>query len=58
VLTWGGLARPRDEGVDALVGRLVPYVGLGAEWLIIGPADSSNPENAPLLGEVRRALRQ
>jgi alkanesulfonate monooxygenase SsuD/methylene tetrahydromethanopterin reductase-like flavin-dependent oxidoreductase (luciferase family) len=57
-LTWGGLARPQEEGVDGLANRLRPYADRGAEWLIIGPIDSSNPENAGVLGEVRGRLRQ
>jgi alkanesulfonate monooxygenase SsuD/methylene tetrahydromethanopterin reductase-like flavin-dependent oxidoreductase (luciferase family) len=57
-LTWGGLARPQDEGVDSLADRLAPYVEHGAEWLIVGPIDSSNPDNARVLGGVRARLRQ
>ena len=45
-ITWGGLARPEQEGAAALAERLRPYGGLGADWLIIGPIDSSNPVNA------------
>jgi alkanesulfonate monooxygenase SsuD/methylene tetrahydromethanopterin reductase-like flavin-dependent oxidoreductase (luciferase family) len=57
-LTWGGLARPQEEGVDGLATRLAPYVEHGAEWLIIGPIDSSNLDNAGVLGELRARLRQ
>jgi alkanesulfonate monooxygenase SsuD/methylene tetrahydromethanopterin reductase-like flavin-dependent oxidoreductase (luciferase family) len=57
-ITWGGLARPKDEGVGGLVDRLRPYVSIGAEWLIIGPVDSSNAANASLLAEVRNLLRE
>jgi alkanesulfonate monooxygenase SsuD/methylene tetrahydromethanopterin reductase-like flavin-dependent oxidoreductase (luciferase family) len=57
-VTWGGLARPIEEGVDALADRIRPYVDLGASWLIIGPIDSSNPANAPVIGEVRARLRE
>jgi alkanesulfonate monooxygenase SsuD/methylene tetrahydromethanopterin reductase-like flavin-dependent oxidoreductase (luciferase family) len=57
-ITWGGLARPKDEGVDGLANRLRPYVEIGAEWLIIGPVDSSNPDNAARLGDLRAALLQ
>jgi alkanesulfonate monooxygenase SsuD/methylene tetrahydromethanopterin reductase-like flavin-dependent oxidoreductase (luciferase family) len=57
-LTWGGLARPRQEGADGLANRVRPYAEHGAEWLIIGPIDSSNAENAGVLGEVRDRLRQ
>ena len=55
-ITWGGLARPREEGVDGLVARLRPYAELGAAWIIIGPVDSSNPANAAILGDVRARL--
>jgi alkanesulfonate monooxygenase SsuD/methylene tetrahydromethanopterin reductase-like flavin-dependent oxidoreductase (luciferase family) len=57
-LTWGGLARPREEGVDGLATRLAPYAQHGAEWLIVGPIDSANPDNAAVLGAVRERLRQ
>jgi alkanesulfonate monooxygenase SsuD/methylene tetrahydromethanopterin reductase-like flavin-dependent oxidoreductase (luciferase family) len=57
-LTWGGLARPTEEGVLALAERLATYAGLGAEWLIVGPIDSSNPDNASIVGEVRARLRK
>jgi alkanesulfonate monooxygenase SsuD/methylene tetrahydromethanopterin reductase-like flavin-dependent oxidoreductase (luciferase family) len=57
-LTWGGLARPREEGATALAARLAPYVALGADWLIIGPVDSRNPDNAPIVGDVRAGLRK
>jgi alkanesulfonate monooxygenase SsuD/methylene tetrahydromethanopterin reductase-like flavin-dependent oxidoreductase (luciferase family) len=55
-LTWGGLARPRDEGAGPLADRLWPYVEAGATWIIIGPVDSSNPANADVLGQVRALL--
>jgi alkanesulfonate monooxygenase SsuD/methylene tetrahydromethanopterin reductase-like flavin-dependent oxidoreductase (luciferase family) len=55
-LTWGGLARPLDEGAPALADRWRPYVAAGAEWIIVGPIDSSNPANAPVLGDVRARL--
>jgi len=58
VITWGGLARPLEEGAEALAARLVPYPALGATWIIIGPVDSSNPDNAGVLREVRDRLRQ
>jgi len=48
------LAPPPDVlvGVPEQLARAVePYVRGGAEWIILGPADSSNPENATLLGE-------
>jgi alkanesulfonate monooxygenase SsuD/methylene tetrahydromethanopterin reductase-like flavin-dependent oxidoreductase (luciferase family) len=55
-LTWGGLARPREEGASALADRLWPYIEAGASWIIIGPANSSDTENAGVLGEVRALL--
>ena len=55
-LTWGGLARPLEEGATALVARLRPYVDCGAAWIIIGPVDSSNPANPAVIGDVRAAL--
>jgi len=57
-ITWGGLVRPSVEGVDGLTARLRPYLACGADWLILGPVDSSNAANAPLLGDVRKRLRQ
>jgi alkanesulfonate monooxygenase SsuD/methylene tetrahydromethanopterin reductase-like flavin-dependent oxidoreductase (luciferase family) len=55
-ITWGGLARPKDEGAVGLAERLRAYVERGAEWLIIGPIDSSNPDNVPILAELRERL--
>lgn len=55
-LTWGGLARPLEEGAAGLADRLRPYGAAGATWVIIGPIESSNPANAPVLGEVRALL--
>jgi alkanesulfonate monooxygenase SsuD/methylene tetrahydromethanopterin reductase-like flavin-dependent oxidoreductase (luciferase family) len=56
VLTWGGLARPLEEGAAALAGRLRPYADSGAAWVIVGPVDSSNADNAAVVGEVRARL--
>ncbi len=56
VLTWGGLARPIDEGAVALTDRLRPYAAAGAAWIIVGPVDASDPANASVLAEVRAAL--
>ncbi|HZJ27312.1 MAG TPA: LLM class flavin-dependent oxidoreductase [Acidimicrobiia bacterium] len=39
-------------GVDRLVAGLGAYVDAGADWVIVGPLDSSDPENATRLGEV------
>jgi alkanesulfonate monooxygenase SsuD/methylene tetrahydromethanopterin reductase-like flavin-dependent oxidoreductase (luciferase family) len=38
-------------GPDTVAGVLRSYVDAGAEWLVVGPIDSSDPENARLLGE-------
>jgi alkanesulfonate monooxygenase SsuD/methylene tetrahydromethanopterin reductase-like flavin-dependent oxidoreductase (luciferase family) len=58
VVSWGGLARPSEEGADGLARRLEPYVGLGAEWIIVGPVDSSNVDNVAIVADVRARLRQ
>ena len=55
-LTWGGLARPCEEGAAALTDRLRPYVDAGAAWIILGPVDASDPANAAVLGEVRARI--
>jgi alkanesulfonate monooxygenase SsuD/methylene tetrahydromethanopterin reductase-like flavin-dependent oxidoreductase (luciferase family) len=56
-------AATRTLADDVLVGgpariaeQLAPFVDRGAEWVILGPIDSSNAENAEALGEVRRLL--
>jgi alkanesulfonate monooxygenase SsuD/methylene tetrahydromethanopterin reductase-like flavin-dependent oxidoreductase (luciferase family) len=56
-------AATRTVADDALVGgperiaeQLHEFVERGAEWVIGGPIDSSNPENATALGDVRRLL--
>jgi alkanesulfonate monooxygenase SsuD/methylene tetrahydromethanopterin reductase-like flavin-dependent oxidoreductase (luciferase family) len=38
-------------GPDLVAGALRAYVDAGAEWLMIGPIDSSDPDNARILGE-------
>ena len=38
-------------GPDLVAGALRAYMEAGAEWLIIGPIDSSDPDNARILGE-------
>jgi alkanesulfonate monooxygenase SsuD/methylene tetrahydromethanopterin reductase-like flavin-dependent oxidoreductase (luciferase family) len=38
-------------GPDRVADALRAYVEAGAEWLMIGPIDSSDPENARILGE-------
>jgi alkanesulfonate monooxygenase SsuD/methylene tetrahydromethanopterin reductase-like flavin-dependent oxidoreductase (luciferase family) len=45
-------------GPDLVASALRAYVEAGAEWLMIGPIDSSDPDNARLLGqEVLPRLR-
>ena len=53
----------RSVAVDVLVGgparlaeQLDAFVEQGAEWVILGPIDSTDPTNADALGEVRRLL--
>ena len=56
-------AERRSVAVDALVGgparlagQLDAFVEQGAEWVILGPIDPTDPTNADALGEVRRLL--
>jgi len=56
-------AEERTLADDVLVGgparlaeQLGEFVERGAEWVILGPIDSSNVENAANLGEVRHLL--
>jgi alkanesulfonate monooxygenase SsuD/methylene tetrahydromethanopterin reductase-like flavin-dependent oxidoreductase (luciferase family) len=51
-------AATRDPGPHVIVGgpervaeRLRLYVDAGARWLVLGPLDSSDPDNAAILGE-------
>jgi alkanesulfonate monooxygenase SsuD/methylene tetrahydromethanopterin reductase-like flavin-dependent oxidoreductase (luciferase family) len=45
-------------GPDTVAGALRAFVDAGADWLMVGPVDSSDPENARLLGhEVVPRLR-
>jgi alkanesulfonate monooxygenase SsuD/methylene tetrahydromethanopterin reductase-like flavin-dependent oxidoreductase (luciferase family) len=53
----------RSLAPDVLVGGpgriadgFAAYVERGAQWVIAGPIDSSDPHNAALLGEVRARL--
>ena len=57
-VTWGGLARPVEEGAAALADRLRPYVDAGAAWIILGSVNASDPANLPILGSARAALRR
>ena len=43
-------------GAVALADRLRPITALGASWIIVGPIDSSNPDNVPVLADVRARL--
>ncbi|MGH9003323.1 MAG: hypothetical protein ACRDYV_09355, partial [Acidimicrobiia bacterium] len=47
-LVWGGPERVAET--------LAGYGGAGAAWVIIGPLDSANPDNAAVLGEAVRPL--
>jgi len=47
-LLWGGPER-LAEGLSA-------YAEAGAAWVVLGPIDSSNPDNAAILGEAVRPL--
>jgi alkanesulfonate monooxygenase SsuD/methylene tetrahydromethanopterin reductase-like flavin-dependent oxidoreductase (luciferase family) len=57
-------AEKRSVADDVLVGgparvaeQLAAFVGRGADWVILGPVDSTDPANADALGEARRLLR-
>ena len=39
-------------GPERVAGALRAYADAGAQWLIAGPVDSSDPDNARLLGEA------
>jgi alkanesulfonate monooxygenase SsuD/methylene tetrahydromethanopterin reductase-like flavin-dependent oxidoreductase (luciferase family) len=39
-------------GPETVAAALSRFAAAGAEWLILGPVDSSDPENARLLGEA------
>ncbi len=49
-ITWGGVVTFRDQPPEAIADRLRPYVKAGADWLVVGPLDASNPDNATVLG--------
>jgi alkanesulfonate monooxygenase SsuD/methylene tetrahydromethanopterin reductase-like flavin-dependent oxidoreductase (luciferase family) len=44
-------------GPEALAAALREYVVRGAEWVVLGPVDSSDAHNADVLGEVATLLR-
>ena len=39
-------------GPERVADRLRPYVDAGARWIILGPLDSSDPDNARVIGEA------
>jgi alkanesulfonate monooxygenase SsuD/methylene tetrahydromethanopterin reductase-like flavin-dependent oxidoreductase (luciferase family) len=43
-------------GPERIADALGEYVERGAEWVIAGPVDSSDPANVGILGEVRARL--
>jgi alkanesulfonate monooxygenase SsuD/methylene tetrahydromethanopterin reductase-like flavin-dependent oxidoreductase (luciferase family) len=56
-------AETRPVAEDTLIGgpariaeQLDAFVERGAEWVVLGPVDPRNPDNAAALGEVRRLL--
>jgi alkanesulfonate monooxygenase SsuD/methylene tetrahydromethanopterin reductase-like flavin-dependent oxidoreductase (luciferase family) len=56
-------AATRKISADTLIGgparlaaQLDAYAARGAEWVVVGPVDPTNPDNAEHLGEVRRLL--
>jgi alkanesulfonate monooxygenase SsuD/methylene tetrahydromethanopterin reductase-like flavin-dependent oxidoreductase (luciferase family) len=61
VVSWGGVVSFRTDldrpdvvhGEPAQVAeRLRPYADAGASWVVLGPLDASNPENASITGEL------
>ena len=57
-------AAARSVAAGVLVGgpasvaeQVGPYIERGADWVIFGPIDSSDPNNAAALGEVRQRLQ-
>ncbi len=58
-------AQARNASKDVIVGSpatvaaaLRDYEAVGATWAVLGPLDSSNPENAELIADVADALRE
>jgi alkanesulfonate monooxygenase SsuD/methylene tetrahydromethanopterin reductase-like flavin-dependent oxidoreductase (luciferase family) len=39
-------------GPEQVADRLRPYLDAGARWLMLGPVDSSDPDNASIIGEL------
>jgi hypothetical protein len=65
VVSWGGLVSFRTDvdRPDVLSGppeqvaaQARRYVDAGAAWVVLGPLDASNPENAAIVGEVVKPL--
>jgi alkanesulfonate monooxygenase SsuD/methylene tetrahydromethanopterin reductase-like flavin-dependent oxidoreductase (luciferase family) len=40
-----------------VAGQMAAYAAAGADWVILGPIDSSDPSNAAVLGQAARLLR-
>jgi alkanesulfonate monooxygenase SsuD/methylene tetrahydromethanopterin reductase-like flavin-dependent oxidoreductase (luciferase family) len=38
-------------GPDLVAGALRAYAEAGADWIVLGPVDASDPENARIVGE-------
>jgi alkanesulfonate monooxygenase SsuD/methylene tetrahydromethanopterin reductase-like flavin-dependent oxidoreductase (luciferase family) len=55
-VTWGGVARPREEGAAALADRLARYAELGCTWAVVACADPLDPVNAEVIADARRRL--
>jgi alkanesulfonate monooxygenase SsuD/methylene tetrahydromethanopterin reductase-like flavin-dependent oxidoreductase (luciferase family) len=43
-------------GIDALAAAFAGYAAAGADWVIAGPVDARDPENAVHLGDVKAVL--
>ena len=43
-------------GPEQVADALRAYGAAGADWVIVGPVDSSDPDNASLLGELVKPL--
>ena len=52
----GGNPEATVGGPEQVADALRAYGAAGAEWVIVGPVDSSNPDNAALLGELVKPL--
>jgi alkanesulfonate monooxygenase SsuD/methylene tetrahydromethanopterin reductase-like flavin-dependent oxidoreductase (luciferase family) len=55
--TGAGQSPALVGGPVELARQFGEYLALGAEWVIAGPVDSSNPANAEILGEAATLLR-